>query len=261
MLSSSSKLPEREIVVCRRIAEVRELLSLEQKQLAKILKITRSNLANVENLRAPVRYIIGDRLCAALDLNQRWLATGELPTLRYFSFAEGLVPRVKPRSTFLEIYNSFLKVRFEESLKDETFLSRHPTDELDFHLVSNNEWKIRRKGGAPEIDPASLLCPLLVSNVRSTFAKLAPELRSLFYRHLNRSILEFMPIHYLVIDGVEKGPASIVLLQEILARDVAPGTTLVRTEGRPGHRTLTDLIANSTYRAAAKQWFRAPPVL
>lgn len=193
-MAQSSKLPSREIAVCRRIIEVRKLLGLEQEKLATSLGISRERLSSYENLRAPLRYELGNRLCAVLDLNQRWLATGKLPQLRYMNFP-GLSESIPARTLFTEAYDSALKDPVERAIAGDAAISNQPVDEENFHLISNNEQAIRRAGLPSGVDPSALLSQSLISQLKRTFDKLPPEKRSEFYRHVGKSINDFLKRH------------------------------------------------------------------
>lgn len=200
----NSKLPQREVDVCKRLIEVRKMLGYDQKQLGTALNVSRDRLASYENFRAPLRYDLGDRVCSTLDLNQRWLATGHLPQLQYINVPEEIQHAIVPRTLFTDAYDGQLSAWMERCLAPGIVWHRDEqgrgtrlvkTEELDLHLVSNNEWKIRRAGTKPKIDPADLLEPLLISRIKKAFAELPLEKRSKFFRHIGRVTVAFLSEH------------------------------------------------------------------
>ena len=70
--------------VCERLAERRRASGLTQDEFAESVLLTRAQLANIESMRVPLRFWPGWRACAKLNINQRWLATGELPSRPFF---------------------------------------------------------------------------------------------------------------------------------------------------------------------------------
>lgn len=73
-----SLLPDREREICFRFRQVRLEEDMKQGPFAVRLGIPLSRLKSYEMARAPIRYSLASRLCEKFDINQRWLAVGNL---------------------------------------------------------------------------------------------------------------------------------------------------------------------------------------
>jgi transcriptional regulator with XRE-family HTH domain len=70
-------LTTREAEICGRLRWVRRTLDLSQYEVARKLAIPRNRLAIYEAERAPLRAALGLAFCLQLNVNERWLATGQ----------------------------------------------------------------------------------------------------------------------------------------------------------------------------------------
>ncbi|MEQ1860723.1 MAG: helix-turn-helix domain-containing protein [Chthoniobacteraceae bacterium] len=103
-----SPIPLREKEIGRRITTAREAAGISRVAIAGRAGIAASRLGNYEHGRAAMSYHIGDRVCRALDVCQRWLATGAEPIHSYIpveQFVSEMVPRSMP---FSEAYDRIL---------------------------------------------------------------------------------------------------------------------------------------------------------
>jgi transcriptional regulator with XRE-family HTH domain len=71
-----SKLAPKEVGVCLRIREAREIAEVTQEKLSELIQIPEDRLSTYEKCRAPVRAEIGLRICRQLIISEEWLATG-----------------------------------------------------------------------------------------------------------------------------------------------------------------------------------------
>ncbi|HLX70763.1 MAG TPA: helix-turn-helix transcriptional regulator, partial [Verrucomicrobiae bacterium] len=114
-LTIRSFLPQCEIDICHRFRQVRIEQGLDQRELAERLEISRSRIASYEYAKAPLRYGIANKFCTLFHVNQRWLATGELPPLPYFPIAEALATKIDDRALFSGVFHNLLDVHLAES--------------------------------------------------------------------------------------------------------------------------------------------------
>ncbi len=69
-------LSSREVSICRRAKEAREMLGLTQQAVADRLGLPLSRVKIYENARAPLRFDLALRLCRQLIISEEYLATG-----------------------------------------------------------------------------------------------------------------------------------------------------------------------------------------
>jgi transcriptional regulator with XRE-family HTH domain len=79
-------LPGREVAICHRLGMMRRFCRMAQAKFASRLGITRSELANLESARVPLKFWTGWKACLRCDVNQRWLATGLDPVRSFIEF-------------------------------------------------------------------------------------------------------------------------------------------------------------------------------
>lgn len=124
--------------MCTRLREARILAGMTISALSRSLKMSRETLKNYEYGRTAVRFDVGERICAVVNCNQRWLATGQLPMHPHFTISEPLLLALdRPRfrfQTFSKVYDAFLANRFEER----------------FELLARSYWKT-----PAQVSPAS----------------------------------------------------------------------------------------------------------
>ena len=82
--SNFKLLSDSEREVCGRLADRRRASRMTQDEFAAAILLTRAQLTNIESMRVPLRFWPGWRACKKLNINQRWLSTGELPSSPFF---------------------------------------------------------------------------------------------------------------------------------------------------------------------------------
>ncbi len=89
-----TKLSKRELEICERLRQARELCELNQAGCARQLGIERSTLLNYEQCRTPVRFGIALRFCRQFIFSEEWLATGRFDACHAVAPSHGvkLVP-------------------------------------------------------------------------------------------------------------------------------------------------------------------------
>jgi transcriptional regulator with XRE-family HTH domain len=86
--AQASKKEELHRLVAERFRSERIIERYGQAELARELGVNRSAISNYEYLAAPVSFAAGLEFCRRLDLNPRWLATGEEPKRPFVDPAE-----------------------------------------------------------------------------------------------------------------------------------------------------------------------------
>jgi transcriptional regulator with XRE-family HTH domain len=72
------------------------------------LGISRDRLASYEYARAPVRFSLATRMCDRFNINQRWLATGRLPSRHYVDVHDYTESQIPEKMLFSEAYDVYL---------------------------------------------------------------------------------------------------------------------------------------------------------
>jgi transcriptional regulator with XRE-family HTH domain len=88
----------------RRVFEAREASGLTRVALATVLGIKPTRLFSYEHGRVPLPYSIALDLCRRANVNQRWLATGELPKHPFFRFKPEFEAGIDGRRRFSDVY-------------------------------------------------------------------------------------------------------------------------------------------------------------
>jgi transcriptional regulator with XRE-family HTH domain len=84
------KLSRRESDICARLKYARELIGITQEACAHQLGIQRGRLANYESGRTPLKHEIGLRFCHQIIVNEEWLATGVMPSMKAAAIKLGI---------------------------------------------------------------------------------------------------------------------------------------------------------------------------
>ena len=118
-----SKLPPKEVAVAERLRMERGAERFTQGELADEIGLTRSVLGNYEYGLARLPFSAGWAFCRRLDLNPRWLATGQEPQRPFVPLPElglsdtDMRPALAPRVPFVEGYARFVESAMEQWLK------------------------------------------------------------------------------------------------------------------------------------------------
>jgi transcriptional regulator with XRE-family HTH domain len=186
-----SLLPEREIAICRRLRQVRIDLKWNQPDFARELKISRERLASYEYAKAPVRYWLGRTLGQRFDVNQRWLATGELPRSFYLFVHGEIENRISPRILFSEAYEQHLKPFVEAELR---FISE--TVNLSERDLDASHGRIGSINLRPCGEPVNETLSVLFNRSISTCFRLLPsQLAASLFQELANTTRSFADRH------------------------------------------------------------------
>jgi transcriptional regulator with XRE-family HTH domain len=143
----TTKLPQIEAGVCRRMREARDFLGITQETCARQIGIERGTLANYEYAKAPVKAEVALRFCRNLIVNEEWLATGSFEIVAKVARRKGLVEfdqalkriflrhpvdllsdptrnQIPPGALYAEAFEVHLKVRYYELLDSFFYLPR-----------------------------------------------------------------------------------------------------------------------------------------
>ena len=112
-----SLLPDREQQICARFRKVRLDHRFKQEEFADILTISVFRLKSYEYARAPIKYSLAKWLCENMDVNQRWLATGELPATGAFEIPPSQAMFIPGRLNFSFVYDRVLRGLLDDELK------------------------------------------------------------------------------------------------------------------------------------------------
>jgi transcriptional regulator with XRE-family HTH domain len=93
-------LPPSELAICDRVKRERLHERATQASFARMMGLTRDQLASIEVGRVPLRFSAGWKLCRIMNMNPLWLATGEGESSGFAPFNFG---RVSPRARFSEV--------------------------------------------------------------------------------------------------------------------------------------------------------------
>jgi transcriptional regulator with XRE-family HTH domain len=104
-----TKLPQREVEICHRLKAFREGTKISRSRFAVTIGIGSERLASYENARAPVRYEVYRAINQHFFIDPHWLATGENLPVRVKPYDDSVIlPMVKPRQLFSEVYDNHL---------------------------------------------------------------------------------------------------------------------------------------------------------
>src|SRR5262245_33128362 len=102
-------LPQREQEICARLVEFRSARGLKRSDVAAVMGINESTLANIEKAKAPLRMGMAYKLGGRYNLSLRWLATGELPIRTFVPILQRLLDDIDLSRLFSDAYDHELK--------------------------------------------------------------------------------------------------------------------------------------------------------
>jgi transcriptional regulator with XRE-family HTH domain len=190
MRAKNSKLDSRETAICLRLVEARADLRLDQMAFGSVAGISRDRVASYENLRAPLRYPIADRLCCAFNINQRWMATGEVPKFHYVHIPKQVSRTIPGRMLFSEAYHTKLAAFIEERLKFEAFSLGLTVEGLGNRPQALP--KSLRDEIAKYVHNSDALYPHLIASIRRAYEQLPNELRLKFFKQITKAVANFL---------------------------------------------------------------------
>jgi transcriptional regulator with XRE-family HTH domain len=143
--------PDREVQICRRLREVRELLRLTQKEFAAEVGIKPERLASYEQGRAPLRFDLALRICRQFIISEKWLATGKGDRrLGMDLTGEGAALHVPADASFGKAYDDYLVHPYEaiyQQQGDKLRINLKPADRETYYrnllLMLLDKWRSR----------------------------------------------------------------------------------------------------------------------
>jgi len=178
---TNTSLEDREADICRRLREVRVRLKWKMPDFAQQIGITRDRLASYEYARAPVRYWLGRKVCEYFNINQRWLATGDLPWRYYIDLHPAFEQQIKDEMLFSKAYENFLAKPLETELSKIATAHDCRISELD-HVEKGIRWPIGEPLEISQAYHGRLL--------RWALQKKPEEVQKAVYRKLNAVLME-----------------------------------------------------------------------
>jgi len=98
-------LPEREVAICNRLREFREMTQLSRVAFARKAGVDSSLLVRYDFLLTPVRYGPAYKLISTYAINPRWLATGEGQRVSRLAMIDPAACRGMDREPFSAVYD------------------------------------------------------------------------------------------------------------------------------------------------------------
>lgn len=124
---------EREKLIGARLRAFRETLQIPRSKFAVSIQFGSERLASYESGRAPLRYEVFHAVTQKYFVNPFWLATGFGSPRLPMSFNDAdILPLVKPRMLFTEVYDTYLASKFEPQSTE----AEHQLTEMKKQLLS-----------------------------------------------------------------------------------------------------------------------------
>lgn len=112
-LITKSNLSVHEVEICGRVRQVREAARLSQMAFARSVGVTRVKISNCEYALAPLRFELAESICAQLDINLQWLATGQGPRHPRVVISPELSNQIPKRMLLSKAYSDVLRSHIE----------------------------------------------------------------------------------------------------------------------------------------------------
>lgn len=94
-------------------------------------------LTNVEHGRTPLRFALADQICRRFNVNQRWVATGQLPRTGYFPLSREEESQISPRAVFSVAFDDYLRTGIEVGLAMNAKITGCTVEELEGAFTSD----------------------------------------------------------------------------------------------------------------------------
>jgi transcriptional regulator with XRE-family HTH domain len=108
MPNPSGKVNQHEREICARFKLIRETLKQSERNFAKLLFVTRDQVAGIEYARSPLRFGVASSLARATGCNLYWLAEGSGPMFGAQPSPD-LTALISPRALFSTAWKTYLK--------------------------------------------------------------------------------------------------------------------------------------------------------
>ncbi len=187
-----TKLSDVEASICLRMADVRCLLSLDQKTFGEFVMLSRDRISSYENLRAPLRYSVADQLCQTFRINQRFLATGKRPQFFYVSIPQELAAKIQPRDLFSTAYINVIGEHVERAIYDEAEKRGCSQRDLSEARVPDADTIARLYSTEGSLRSLDVLAPLLAEVVRKGYDSVSHQLRWKYYKAISDAVSDFL---------------------------------------------------------------------
>jgi transcriptional regulator with XRE-family HTH domain len=197
------KLSRRELEICQRVREVRDIFKWSQPDFAKELGISRVRLASYEYGRAPIRYWFAQTLCSKFQISQMWLATGQKPINRFIEISPEVESKIPARMLFSEAYDNIIGSMVVERLKRIAREFDCSLEELGSAQFSPKHW--------PAVSSATgeIYSYFLTKLVLEHLSKLPKHLQFEYYDLISETSLGFLLKHRKEIEPIMKARKEI----------------------------------------------------
>ena len=133
-----TRLNDREAQICRRLAEARQKLGIDQAEAARRIGIPKSTLASYELCIVSLKAAIALRICRKLILSEEWLATGSFKITEKVGLTKGIKSSEGMEDIYIRQCMDLLSSPEAESLSPGALFS----ESFDQHLAAAFEERI-----------------------------------------------------------------------------------------------------------------------
>jgi transcriptional regulator with XRE-family HTH domain len=181
------ELNDREAAICRRFREARLRIKWKMPDFARELEIPRDRLASYEYARSPIRYQLAKRMCDRFNINQRWLATGRLPSRHYVDVHDYTESQIPDKMLFSEAFDAFLSKPLDNQIAQIAKTLHCKEEEIE------NNWQ-RIGMSWPVGSPGAKLSELYHERLLQLRLHQQPEgIQKNIYRQLNAVLDQLLP--------------------------------------------------------------------
>jgi transcriptional regulator with XRE-family HTH domain len=174
---------EIEKAISDRLRQIRARVGWSQTDFANGVGVSRDSVTRIELGLAPVRYLIGDTVCAKFDICQRWLATGTDPQSGYIGIPVEIGVEIGRRELFSVAYHRVI----------ESYV---------FRAIQDAENAVKIVFGASDDLTGDRLAENYAYHWANMFFRLLPlELRQEFYGYISAASSAFIQSHRAKLEG------------------------------------------------------------
>jgi len=202
--------------MCARLRLARLQGGYKQRVFADRLGLSSERLKNIEIARTKLTYCVAARACELLDLNQRWLATGELPRRPFFRVANEMEILIPSQIPFSFVYDKLLHELVMEEWRTLSEIEQLPIPELESLAIVADQVGL----GASRLTARRYLIENTFQRLLNLHAQNFPvDLFDEFFRDLELFLREFENRHSntikAFIDAGKKDPRAELEEKEI----------------------------------------------
>lgn len=216
------KTNEREAAICGRLRSIRLERGVQQKDAAKRLGVPLDTFRGYEYARSPLPFTAASRFCAEFDVNQRWLASGELPKKPYLELSPLVSQFIPDDAVFSRVVDSLLIDAIVEALEDIADCESEKCEIEEIDSWDHIPWTPIL--WASRVEKLDSFLPAIEQSVAHTFKILPPELIAPFDLALTDFLTDFRRKHSKKIENflaeVRRDPTRDLREDEQFARSL-----------------------------------------